>query len=85
MSPELVMMSWDALIKMRATKPNLLMRPKQWDSKMEDMMSKTPSRFCVNMGNHEKPHFSTVEDMEQHKDTCWEEQKLRMERDLHNV
>ena len=33
-SPELEMMTWDALVKMRATKPNLLLMPKYWEMKM---------------------------------------------------
>ena len=45
--------SWDSLIKMRATNPNILMRPKQWDTKIEEMMSKSPERFFVNIKKHE--------------------------------
>ena len=36
-SPMMEMMSRDDLIKMRVSKPNILMRPKQWDTKMEDI------------------------------------------------
>ena len=84
-SPVMEIASWDSLIKMRATNPNILMRPKQWDTKIEEMMSKSPGRFCVNIKKHEKPHYGLVENVVLHKATCWEEQELRMEKDLRNV
>ena len=60
--------SWDSLIKMRATNPNKLMRPKKWDTKIEEMMSTKPKRFCVSPKMYELVYTGTEENVRMHKD-----------------
>ena len=84
-TPQMQMPSWDSLVKTRVNNPNILMRANLFDNKIEEMMSTKPKRFCVNPKMHELVYTGTKENMRLHKDQCWTEQEVEVERNLLRV